>query len=1049
MYYVAPRTTAGGASEHRTLEAEAVPAARRAPTFAVEGPIPPVVSRRVPMCATHPESPAPGLPRELPLVGRSNELDRLYRLFGDDEVEPIVFVSGEAGVGKTRLAATLMDEARRRGWAVAEGRAYPVETGMPFSLLSDAFLPLLREVDEATLTVLTRGTSGDLRQLFPALGGGVMPPREWDPGEFRTRLFWSFTEFLKRFAERGPLLIVAEDLHWADDSSLSLLHFIARQVEGAPIRVVATYSRDYGGDLGAIARIEQSLRALARLRSLPLAPFDRAATRELVSRVFQVGGAPLDAFSGHLFDWTHGNVYFIGEILESLVETGRLYLRDGTWLGWEVRDIDPPRSVRDAVLARVGGLSESARALADLAAVGGGRTAVRLLGWCGELDDDGLAAAVGDLSRSGMATEREEDSEVVLELRHPMLRETLYRELGPTRRRLLHRRLAEGLETLHADGAAPVDQLAYHFTRGGPPGPDPRAARYLAEAGRAALVRHADREAVAYLEAALARSPDDSDAQVRAALQADLARGQARLGQYTEARQIWASLRRRAVTSNDAEARADADRHLGLNAFWDGRPREALEHFDSALEGVPSDRATALEARIQLAAGVALQEMGRPESAGRRIQRALTLARALGDPTLLCRTHRALALLSTWVGEADAARSHGWQAVELADRAGDDYVRFWGRWAVASLEGLVGNTDEMRRLMRQAGQVADELRSPVLRLWTAELEVEYAYAMGDWDGALAQGERAIQLATSLGQTTLLPRLLVWTATVYLGRGDLDRGRELADRAWALAGLREGEARVGDVHIVVPAHLGAAACLLAEERHAEAIAVGEAGAELADRAGYLFWSLHLLLPIVSEAYLRIRDLPAATAIGRRLRGEGSVRGHRLAVAWADAIDAIVAWLSGDLERGIDLLRSAADALDAIPVRWEAARVRRQLAGRLIEVGRGEEALVELRRVHEIFGDLGARPELEKCRAMFRELGARPPSRIEAEGTSDLTPREVEVAELVSRRLSNKAVARHLGIAPRTVTTHLSNIYRKLGISSRGALVDLVREGRLSR
>jgi ATP/maltotriose-dependent transcriptional regulator MalT len=451
---------------------------------------------------------------------------------------------------------------------------------------------------------------------------------------------------------------------------------------------------------------------------------------------------------------------------------------------------------------------------------------------------------------------------------------------------------------------------------------------------------------------------------------------------------------------------------------------------------------------VLLAAGVALQELGRADEARLRIEACLERARALDDVTLLGRAHRALALLFTWVGRADDARRHGWQAVELADRAGDPYVRFWGRWALASLEGLTGNTEEMSRLMAQARQVADELRSPVLRLWTAELEIEYAFAVGDWDGALAQGERAINLATNLSQRTLLPRLLVWTATVYLGRGDLDRAREMVDRAWTLAGLDDGTETRGDVHVVVPAHIGAAACLLAQERYDEAVAVGEAGIELADGAGYVFWSLHLLLPIVAEAQIRRRDLASAVAVGQRMRREGQRIGHRLASAWADACDALVLWISGDLERGLGMLQDAARALEGIPMKYDAARIRRQVAGRLAELGRRDEALVELRRVHDAFDELGAQPELQRCRAMFRELDARPPIRTHGDRTAELTSREWDVARLVSRRLSNKAVARELGISPRTATTHLSNIYRKLDIGSRGELVDMVREGRLA-
>jgi len=1002
------------------------------------------------------------LPRELPLVGRTADLERLYRIFGHGtQVDPMILLTGDPGVGKSRLAQTVAEEARRRGWTVAAGQAYPVETGMPYSLLSDAFLPILRGYDEATLTVLTRGTSDDLRRLFPALGGSAVAPKDWDPEESRTRLFWSFTEFLKRSSERGPLLIVAEDLHWADPSSLSLLHFLARQLRAEPIRILGTFAKGYGREPDGMGGLARALGSLGLQAPHELAPLSPAATEELLRTLFQVGGSPLREFAAHLYEWTHGNPYFIEETLKTLVHSGHLHHRDGTWLGWDARHIDLPGSVRDALLTRLGGLSRAARSVADLVAVGGGRLTVRLAGLVAELSDDQLMDTVEELSSERVADEREEGDAVILELRHPMLRETLYRNLGPTRRRLLHRRLAEGLEELHRGGAAPVDQLAYHFARGGHARADSRALRYLVEAGRAALARHADGEAVAYLEAALERYPDSvpdtapDDAPppfTRPRLQAELARGLARLGRYGDAAAIWTNLLSGAREHGEGAGAAKALRHLGLLAFWGGRHAEALAHYDAALLALGSaahtDERTALEARIHLAAGVALQELGRAEDARTRIEESLERARALDEPTLLGRAHRALALLFTWVGRAEDARRHGWQAVELADRAGDPYVRFWGRWALASLEGLTGNTREMTRLLGQAGQVADELRSPVLRLWTAELEVEYAYAVGDWDGALALGEQAIELATGLSQTTTLqPRLLVWTAMVYVGRGDLSRAREMVDRAWSLAGLDEDGRSARDVHVVVPAHIGVAACLLAEGRYDEAVAVGEAGLELADRAGYVFWSLHRLLPILAEAHIRRRDLESAAAVGRRLRQEGVRVGHQLATAWADTCDALVLWVSGDLEHGLELLEKAAPALEAIPMRYDAARIRRQIAGRLAELGRREEALAELRSVHELFGELGAKPELDSCRDMFRQLDARPPLRPDATTATSLTTREWEVAQHAAARLSNKAIARKLGVSPRTVTTHLTNMYRKLGIASRGELVDLVREARI--
>ncbi len=1006
------------------------------------------------------------LPRELPLVGRRDDLERLFRLFGHEtRVPPFLLMTGDPGVGKSRMARAFSEEAGRRGWTVATGRAYPVESGMPYNLISDAFLPILRSFDEAALTVLTRGTSGDLRQLFPALGGSE--PREgagWDPGESRTRLFWSFAEFVKRLAERDPILIVAEDLHWADPSSLSLLHFLTRQLQGEPIRILATASRGYGQGLEALDRFERSLGSMDVLSAHHLPPLGPEDMEELLHAVFQVEGTPLRDFAAHLFEWTHGNPYFLEETLKTLVESGRLYQRDGTWLGWGVERLDLPGSVRDVLLLRLRALSQDARSVADLVAVSGGRAPFGALERATGLDDERTMLAVEELVAQGMVMETEDGREVFVELRHPMIRETLYRDLGPSRRRRLHSTLAEALETMYGDGGAPVDQLAYHFERGGASASDPRAVRYLAQAGRAALRRHADREAVAYLSAALARYPADAEpvegsdgggeppagAPGRTAVQESLARGLARLGRHDQAAAIWNDLLDDARRRRSSVDSAQALRHLGLVAFWSGRHEDALHAYDGALEVIRgSEGKVALEARLLLARGVALQELGRADQARSCIEQCLAGARALDDPTLLGRAHRALALLFTWIGEADQARRHGWQAVELADRAGDPYVRFWGRWALASLEGLTGNTEEMEGLMSQARQVAEELRSPVLKLWVTELEIEFLYATGAWDAAVAQGEAAIRLATNLSQTSLLPRLLVWTATVYVGRGDLTRARELADQAWALAGLEGAEHERADVHVGVPAHIGRTACLLAEERWEEAARVGEAGVVLADRAGYVFWSLHLLLPLLAEIHLRRRDLPAARAVARRMREEGARIGHRLATAWADGCDALILWISGELEASVDMLRGGAEALERIPLLYDAARIRRQLAGRLAELDRRDEALEELKRVHETFTELGARPELEATRGMFEELDARPPT-LPSQGTgaADLTPREWDVALCIARRMSSKAVGKELGIRERTVTTHLTRIYKKLDISGREELGDMVREGRLA-
>jgi ATP/maltotriose-dependent transcriptional regulator MalT len=320
--------------------------------------------------------------------------------------------------------------------------------------------------------------------------------------------------------------------------------------------------------------------------------------------------------------------------------------------------------------------------------------------------------------------------------------------------------------------------------------------------------------------------------------------------------------------------------------------------------------------------------------------------------------------------------------------------------------------------------------------------IELAYFRGEWDRGIAVGNKAIALARSLNQRTLLPRLLVWVAHIHLGRGQVDEARRLLEEASDIAGIDRSDATI-DVHQVVPVYIGWAYYLVGLGDYQEAIEMAERGLEISEGTGYILWTMHRLLPILAEAYLWAGEIDKAEAIGARIREHSDRLDHTLGHAWADACEALVMWKRGDPRGAIDLMRTAAEALEEIPMSWDAARIRRQMAGRMAEVGDAEGAATELKRVHDIFGKLGAELELEKARMQFRQIGQRPPPKGVGEGMAGLTARELEVARLVARRMSNKAIGKELGMAPRTASTHLSNIYQKLGIASRGELADLIR------
>ncbi|HKH94822.1 MAG TPA: BREX system ATP-binding domain-containing protein [Gemmatimonadaceae bacterium] len=1000
-------------------------------------------------------------PFALPLIGRAEELARLESIIAAVEAgrSATLLLVGEGGAGKTRLARAAAEAAARRGFAVAEGRAYSVESGVPYAVFADALAPTLRRLDAAALNVLTRGAAGELVHIFPGLLSASHPERGASgesASEAKARLYWTFVQLLGRLAARQPLLLLLDNLQWADAASLELLHFVARQAHapglGGRVLIVGTYN-DADAVPALLRDAEQSLVALGAARVERVTTLSADETLELVRRSFDVSVESVRGFASMLHEWTRGNPFFIEETLKSLVESGQLQQRDGRWSGWSVESIALPRTVRDAVMARVERLSAGARALLDLAAVHGARVRYATLRAVSEAPDETLIESLDELCRARLLLESDEAKHDGYDFSHPLVRDAVYGALGRRRAQLLHAQIAAALERLHgADALAHADELAFHFSRAGAGTPHRKALRYLAESGRRALDRHADRAAATYLEAALAMldgagvAVEDADV-MRTAVLEGLARARQRLGEHEAAETLWLRLRSNAVQRDDQRTVAAVERRMGLMHTAGGRHDRAIERYDAGIAAATRANDDELATRLRLARANSLQALGRRDEARRDVQAALDAAIALGDEPLLARVHRAMLLLHLWTGPVADARAHGERAVALAAESGERLVEWSAHWAMAILGGLTGDAVSTAHHVRESERLADVIHSPVLRLWTDEVAIEYMAGIGEWTAALARAEQAIPAARALGQRTLLTRVLVWTGLIHRGLGDAERAREHIEEAWRLAGGDSMWERPLDVHAVVPAHTGMAGYLIMLGENERAVEIGERGLAIADRTGDVAWAIYRLLPFVIENSLYLEDYERAARHNARLRRESEALGHALGLAWADATDALLTYLTGDARDAVPLLRDAASALEAVPFVFDAARLRRLIGRAMVDAGDEEGAERELRRAYDVFVRLGAQREIRATREQLRALGARPPAAVTASGAGALSGRETEIARLVAARKSNKEIGTTLDISPRTVSTHLSNIFAKLGVASRGELTDLVRGGGL--
>jgi DNA-binding CsgD family transcriptional regulator len=424
------------------------------------------------------------------------------------------------------------------------------------------------------------------------------------------------------------------------------------------------------------------------------------------------------------------------------------------------------------------------------------------------------------------------------------------------------------------------------------------------------------------------------------------------------------------------------------------------------------------------------------------MHQALAIVEPLGDDGVTARVERALQALYTISGPVDLAREFGRRALAHAESSGEHGVAWSSHWTSAALGGLTANGDEVKHHCAEAARIARELNSPMLAANIAEVQLEFSTASGEWAEGLALAERMIPVARAVSPRALLPRMLVWTGTILLYRGDIERAKAYFDESWLLSRAGAPDATTGDINTLIVAHVGQAAYHLATRNWLGAVEYAQRGLAIGDRYKYVVWSVYRLLPILGEGALWLGDFALAEWVGKRLREEAPKLSDRLGRAYVAALDGLLLRLEHNRPESIPRLLAAADEFEAVNYMFYGARLRRTTAQMMWKLGDRDGATRELRRAHDVFLRLGAASDLHATREEMRQLGVRPPTRTVVPG-GVLTDREREIALLVAQHKTNKEIARALDISSRTVSTHLSNVFQKLGVDSRAALTDAIR------
>jgi DNA-binding SARP family transcriptional activator len=715
------------------------------PEATVEGPLAGLKAERVPLPPILQSAP------ETRLAGRLRELDQLRALWKDAAAgrSGVALVAGEPGIGKTRLVSELAHMARSEGAIVLYGRS-DEELEAPYRPFTEALVPLAQRARRLP-DVPTDG-QGHLGRLVPGFGTGE--GSEGDPATERLRLFDAVAGWLEQIGQVAPVLLVVDDLHWADPSSLLLFRHLATTRSESRWLLVGTF-RDT--DVDADSPLAGVLAHLRRVSGVERVTLEGLAQSEIQSLLGDLGGADVDDSDvRELARWlrglTDGNPFFIGEVVAHLLEAGVITPGPGGEITGDRRlmeSLPVAGGILEVVGRRVAPLPPATRDVLATAAVVGtqfdARVVASVVGM--ELDQavDALEPAVARrlLSEAGAVYGR-------YRFTHALVRQALEESQSLNRRMRLHHQIAVLLE---GSGAA-VTELAHHFTVGATVADADKAVHYSRLAAREAASRLALEEAAAYLTRALeveALLPGDE--QRRALILLELGEARNGCGRAPEARADFLEAGRLARSSGrpDLLARAAVGYGGAMSVFLDFADTAGPDLARDALAVLPTDDSVE---RAMCLAKLSMWQTTSPDSEA-RLQlagEALAIAERLGDPA----ARRAALSARLWAlrRQPGAPEEQLRLAAELESLAQDQGQA----WSLAEAflyrtmaSEVLGDMATAERSLVELEEIAARTNLPLPQWWAAAMRANLALAEGRFDEVASLTARERALAPGIGE----------------------------------------------------------------------------------------------------------------------------------------------------------------------------------------------------------------------------------------------------------------------------------------------------------
>jgi tetratricopeptide (TPR) repeat protein len=731
--------------------------------------------------------------KEVPLIDRDEEM-KLLKEAVDRTVQGeggIIFLHGEAGIGKTRLARELRAYANLRGMQALYGTTlglFRMDGVPPYVLWREIIRDYLESSNLEQLYRVIGFYPAEVAKLVPEISQKLKAiPQSFpiSPEQEQNRLFEAVSQLITNIAREAPLLVVLDDLQWTDPSSLFLLHYIARGLQKTRLLLLGAYRTTEVDAKHPLTSILAELKREGLPQSVYLRRMSLDDTSEMIRQILEQDDVPPE-FCQKLYEKTRGNPFFTMEVIESLKEEDVIYREGGKWKFQEISMIEFPESVRNVVKARLTILDEECQNVLTMASVIGNDFTLEAVGAVTGIERAKLLKLMDKLFKTGLIKERVIRGEGICSFADALVRDVVYQEVSPLTRKELHGVVARALEKIYVKTIDEhLSELAFHFIESGD---KEKALNYFMKAGEKAKSVYANKEAISYFQSALKLFEEKAGTlEERGRVLETLGDIESLVGEYDSSIKCWNDAALLRTQLNEKSETARLHRKMAY-IFWNrmGRTGEARIHHDKALRILEAEPESVELAVLYGDICNMLWRTGDLVAARSWADKALELAKKLN-------AHEVVASANIDLGVITGQSGEGWRkSAEYIERAlkialDKGYVGSALRAYIDLAANLPADQRERALELYEKGfELAKKVGSISSQSWIGTNLADNYIGQGNVEKAELLAEESVALDRKSGEMAHLPSSLATLGFIHQIRGELDKSEQCLMEALSLA-----------------------------------------------------------------------------------------------------------------------------------------------------------------------------------------------------------------------------------------------------------------------